>query len=76
MKVDLMKAYDLIRWDFDVDQPTNTIKVHVPNGQMTQSKTKAYKETLNVLVLKVLTKSDLKGPLKYQKEVLVHLIHV
>jgi hypothetical protein len=41
MKVDLMKAYDLIRWDFDVDQPTNTIKVHVPNGQMTQSKTKA-----------------------------------
>jgi len=28
------------------------------------------------LVLKVSTKSELKGPLEYQKEALVHLIHV
>jgi hypothetical protein len=49
----------------DVNQPTNTSKdpLHVPNGSMTRSKTKA----LNALVLKV-TKSDLKGPLEYQEE--------
>jgi hypothetical protein len=39
---------------------------------MTQSKTKA----LNALVLKVSTKSDLKGLLEYQEKTLVHLIHV
>jgi hypothetical protein len=57
-----------------VDQPRNTSKnpLHVPNGPMTRSKTKA----LDALVLNVLTKSELKGPLKYQKETLVHLIHV
>ena len=59
---------------FDVDQPRNTSKysLYVPNGPMTRSKTK----TLNALVLKVSTKSDLKGLLEYQKEVLIHLSHV
>ena len=58
----------------DVDQPRNTSKdpLHVPNGPMTRTKTKA----LNALVLKVSTKSELKGPLEYQEEALVHLIHV
>jgi len=57
-----------------VDQPRNTSKdlLHVPNGPMTQSKTKA----LNALVLNVSTKSKLKRPLEYQEEILVHLIHV
>jgi hypothetical protein len=61
-----------------VDQPRNTNKdsLHVPNGPMTQSKIKALKEALNTLVLKVSTKSDLKGPLVYQEEALVHLIHI
>jgi hypothetical protein len=64
----------LISLDFDVDQPRNTSKdpLHVPNGPMTRSKTKA----LNALVLNVSTKSELKGPLEYQEETLVHLIHV
>jgi hypothetical protein len=58
----------------DVDQPRNTSNdpLHVPNGPMTRTKTKA----LNALVLKVSTKSELKGPLEYQEEALVHLIHV
>jgi len=43
---------------------------------MTRSKIKTLKEALNALVLKVLTKSKLKGPLEYQEEALVHLIHV
>jgi hypothetical protein len=56
-----------------VDQLKNTSKypLHVPNGSMTRSKTKA----LNALVLKVSTKSELIGPLEYQEEALVHLIH-
>ena len=51
----------------DVDQPRNTSKdpLHVPNGPMTRSKTKALKEALNALVLNVSTKSELKGPLEY-----------
>jgi hypothetical protein len=62
----------------DVDQPRNTSKdpLHVPNGPMTRSKTKALKEALNALVLNVSTKSELKCPLEYQEETLVHLIHV
>jgi len=58
----------------DVDQPRNTSKdpLHVSNGPMTQSKTKALIEALNVLVLNVSTKSELE----YQEETLVHLIHV
>ena len=58
----------------DVDQPRNISKdpLHVPNGPMTLSKTKA----LNALVLNVSTKSELKGPLVYQEEALVHLIHL
>ena len=52
-----------------MDQPINTSKdpLHVPNGLMTRSKTKA---------LNVSTKLELKGPLEYQEETLVHLIHV
>jgi hypothetical protein len=67
-----------ILWVFDVDQPRNTSKdpLHVPNGPMTRSKTKAMKEALNALVLNVSTKSKLKGPLEYQEETLIHLIHV
>ena len=42
---------------------------------MTRSKTKPLKEAFNALVLNVSTKSELKGPLKYQEETLVHLIH-
>ena len=38
---------------------------------MTRSKTKALKETMNVLVLKAATKSELQGPLEYQEETLV-----
>jgi len=51
----------------DVDQPRNTSKdpLNIPNGSMTRSKIKALKEALNVLVLKVSTKSELKGPLEY-----------
>ena len=65
-------------YDDDVDQPRNTSKdpFHVSNGPMTRSKTKAFKEALNALVLNVSTKSELKGPLEYQEETLVHLIHV
>ena len=60
----------------DADQPRNTCKdlLYVPNGLMTRSKTKTLKETLNALILKVSPK--LQGPLKYQEETLVHLIHV
>ncbi|KAL9399454.1 hypothetical protein Peur_008415 [Populus x canadensis] len=62
----------------DVDQLRNTSKdpLHVSNGPMTWSKTKALKEALNALVLNVSTKSKLKGPLEFQEETLVHLIHV
>jgi hypothetical protein len=58
----------------DVDQPRNTSKdpLHVSKCPMTRSKEKA----LNALVLKVFTKSELKGPLEYQEEAIVHLIHV
>jgi hypothetical protein len=61
-----------------VDQPKNTIKdqLHVPNGPMTWSKTKALKEEFNALVLNVSTMSELKGLLEYQEENLVHLIHM
>ena len=69
---------DLKAWTDDVDQPRNTSKdpLHVPNDPMTRCKTKALKEALNALVLNVSTKSELKGPLEYQEETLVHLIHV
>jgi len=57
-----------------VAQPRNTIKdpLHVLNGPMTRSKRKA----LKALVLKVSVKLELKGPLEYQEETLVHLIHM
>jgi hypothetical protein len=53
----------------DVDQPRNTSKdpLHVPNGLMTRSKTKALKEALNALVLNVSTKSKLKSFIHVQK---------
>jgi len=62
----------------DMDQPRITSKdpLYVPNGQMTRSKTKALKEALNALVLNVSSKLELKGPLEYQEETLVHLIHM
>ena len=52
---------------YDVDQPINTSKdpLHVPNGPMTRSKTKALKEALNAFVLKVSTKLEFKGSLEY-----------
>ena len=61
-----------MRWGQQRKQknPTTTSKQHA------RSKTKALKEALNALVLKVSTKSQLKGPLEYQKEALVHLIHM
>ena len=62
----------------DIDQPRNTSKnpLHVPNGPMTRSKTKALKEAMDAFVLKVATKSGLQGPLEYQEDTLVHYIHV
>jgi alanine dehydrogenase len=53
-----------------VDQPRYTSKelLHVPNGPMARSKTKALNEALNAFILKVLTKSDLKAPLEYQEK--------
>ena len=62
-----------MKWVIDMDQPRNTSKdpLHFPNGPMTRSKTKALKETLSALVLNVSTKSELKGPFKYQEETLV-----
>ena len=61
-----------------MDQPRNNINdpLHVRNGFMTRSKIKTLKEALNALVLKIATKSELKGPYEYQNEALVHLIHV
>jgi hypothetical protein len=62
----------------DVDQPIKISKdlLYIPKGPMTRSKIKKLKETLNALVLKVSTKSDLKGLFEYQEEALIHLIHV
>jgi homoserine trans-succinylase len=62
----------------NVDQLTNTSKdpLHVPNGPLTRSKTKALKKTLNPLILKVSTKSDLKVLMEHQQETLMHLNHV
>ena len=61
-----------------MDQPINTSKdpLHVLNGPITRSEIKTLKEALNALVLKVSTKLELKGPLEYQEETLVHLVHV
>ena len=61
-----------------MDQPINISKdlLHVLNGPMTRSKINILEKALKALVLKVSTKSDLKGPLEYQKEALVHLINV
>jgi SOS response regulatory protein OraA/RecX len=62
---------------YDVDQPTNTKEpLHVPNGSITRSKTKALKKALNRLVVQVLTKAELRDPLDHQEEASIHLIHV
>ena len=60
-----------------MDQPRNTSNdpLHVSNDSMTLFKAKTLKEALNALVLKVSTKLELKGSLKYQEETLIHLIH-
>ena len=62
----------------DADQPRNMNKdpLHAPNGPMTRSKTKALKEAMNAMVLKVSIRSELQGPLEYQEQTLVYLIHV
>ena len=61
-----------------MDQPTNISNdpLHVPNGLMTWSKINALKKTLNALILKVSTMSNLRGPLEYQEEALIYLIYV
>jgi hypothetical protein len=71
-EMELITKTELVLGPTDVDQPRNTSKdpLHVPNGPMTRSKTKALKEAL---VFNVSTKSELKGPLEYQEETLVHL---
>jgi len=52
-----------------VEQSRNTSKepLHVPNGPMTRSKTKALKEALNALVLNVSTKSELKRSIRVSR---------
>jgi hypothetical protein len=52
-----------------VDQPKNSINdpLHVRNGPMTWFKIKTLKEALNALVLKIATKSELKGPMSIKR---------
>jgi hypothetical protein len=61
-----------------VDQPKNTSKnlLHVLNGARFPRQRPILKEALNALILKVSTKSELKGQLDYQEEAVVHLILV
>jgi hypothetical protein len=56
--------------------PKTPARTHYMFQMVQWSKTKALKEALNALVLKVSTNSEWKGPLKYQEDALVHLIHV
>ena len=51
----------------DADEPRNTSKdpLHVLNRSMTRFMTKTLKDALNALILKVSTKSELKGLLEY-----------
>jgi hypothetical protein len=60
-----------------MDQPTNPNKypLHVLNEPITRSKTKAFKEALNVF-FQVSAKEEIRDPLEHQEEVLVYLIHV
>ena len=65
------RVWGSVFWRFgDAGQPRNTSKdpLHVSNGPMTRSRTKALKEAMNALVLKVSTRSELQGPLEYQEE--------
>ena len=61
-----------------MDRPRSTSNdpLHVSNDSMTRFKAKTLNEALNALVLKVSTKLELQGPLEYQEETLVHLIHM
>jgi hypothetical protein len=54
----------------DMDQPRNTSKdpLHISNGVMTRSKTKALKEALNALVLNVSTKSKIERSIRVSRE--------
>ena len=61
----------------DVDQSTNTKDpLHVSNGLITGSKSKTLKEALNVVVVQVSTKVEVRDPLEHQEDALVHLIHM
>jgi len=53
----------------DTDQPRNTSKnpLHISNGVMTRSKTKALKEALNALVLNVSTKSKIERSIRVSR---------
>ena len=51
-------------------------QLHVLNEPIISSIVKALKETLNRLVVQVLTKAKLEDPLKHQEKALVYLIHV
>jgi hypothetical protein len=46
------------------------------NKKIKKIQVETLKKTLNALILKVSTMSDLRGPLEYQEEVLIHLIYV
>jgi hypothetical protein len=77
----LRKGHQSFEWKSD--STANLIKhkfpkhsLYISNWLMTSSKIKILYKVLNILILKVLTKSDLKGPLKYQEETLIHLIHM
>jgi len=53
----------------DVDQPRNTSKdpLHVPNGPMTQSQTKALKEALNALVFECLNQVRIERSIRVSR---------
>jgi hypothetical protein len=46
------------------------------NKKIKKIQVETLKKTLNALILKVSTMSDLRGPLEYQEEALIHLIYV
>jgi hypothetical protein len=58
-----------------ISQQNTKDPLHILNGPITRSKTKALKEVLNGLVMQVSVKAELGDPLEHQEEVLVRLIH-
>ena len=46
------------------------------NKKIKKIQVETLKKTLNALILNVSTMSDLRGPLEYQEEALIHLIYV